>query len=606
MRRIRWLPLIGVATVLAACGTGHATVARPTGVDWAYVTSAAGIIPFNLHTHRTGRVITVPSWNPETSVIVAAGGRSGYTTSASGLVPVDLATGDLGEPLPIGDYLQGSDLSSDGQTLWAPDWNDQAGLPNAREVRSIVPIATATCALGRRIPVPGGPVGITISPDGRTAWLITQGGATLTQVTLPLGLVGYVIPVPDGVDALAIAPDGRTAYAVGSSVDQVGSYSDSYVTPVDLVTGVAEAPIILHYDPYGIAVSPDGRTIWVTGGTVGAGPGSRTPDLRSIDLATGRVDGPTRSPEGPTTSSTPRPAGSRPSRRPVGSPTGGRAGGGESDRERQMRHQLLAQRPVAAEDHPVSRRRPGVLAPAGQAQEAPGRKSDADRRLPVERVDDSGTAVDLHQEGPLHRTGEVDADPRSVGHAGPAAHDVAEPGRHLVECGGHVGGLVAVRQAERQADVLFVQIAVVVTDAHEPPVGLVLPGGRPRRGVEVRLCHGVESGEPAGGHIGQSGQHLVDVETPAAFDPQLVGLGDRVLQVGQVRDVDLGGASPSRPASTPMTWLSTSRTVHPGRHVGVSHWAASSGVHTSASCRNSSRRSPTVACLSRMVGMPPP
>ena len=128
-------------------------------------------------------------------------------------------------------------------------------------------------------------------PDGRTAWVITQGGATLTQVSLPLGLVGYVIPVPAGVDDLAIAPSGKMAYAVGSVNGQVGSYSGSFVTPINLMTGVAEDPIVLHYDPYGIAISPDGRTIWVTGGTVLAGPKSRTPDLRSIDLATGRVDG---------------------------------------------------------------------------------------------------------------------------------------------------------------------------------------------------------------------------------------------------------------------------------------------------------------------------
>jgi hypothetical protein len=263
----------------------------PTGNDWAYVTSANGIVPFNLTTHRTGQMITVPLWNPSAFLIVATNGRTGFTTNGAGLVPINFATGGLRNPLPIGDYLQGLALTPDGRTLWAPDWNDQAGLPNAREVQSIVPISTATGALGRPVHVPGGPIGVNISPDGRTAWVTTQGDATLTQVTLPLGLVGYVIPVPDGINSLAIAPNGKTAYAVGSVDDQVGSYSDSYVTPINLVTGVAENPIVLHYDPYGIAISPDGLTIWVTGGTVDAGPKSRTPDLRSIDLATGRVDG---------------------------------------------------------------------------------------------------------------------------------------------------------------------------------------------------------------------------------------------------------------------------------------------------------------------------
>lgn len=263
----------------------------PTGVDWAYVTSSNGIVPFNLTSHRIGQAITVPLWNPNESVIIANGGVTGFSISDAGLVPINFATGALRNPLPFEDELQGSALTPDGRTLCAPIWNDQAGLLNAREIQSIVPIGAAKGALGRPIPIPGGPVGINISPDGRTAWVTTQGGATLTQVILPVGLVGYVIPVPVGIDNLTIAPDGPVAYAVGSRDDQVGSYSESDVTPSNLLTGIVECPIVLHYDPFGIVISPDGHSIWVTGGTVGAEPGSRTPDLRSINLATGRVDG---------------------------------------------------------------------------------------------------------------------------------------------------------------------------------------------------------------------------------------------------------------------------------------------------------------------------
>jgi DNA-binding beta-propeller fold protein YncE len=107
-----------------------------------------------------------------------------------------------------------------------------------------------------------------------------------------------VITVPEGVGGLVIAPDGKMAWALATTVEGGASYSDSYVTPINLVTGVAEPPIVLHYDPYGIAVSPDGRTIWVTGGTAGDGPNSGTPDLRSISLATGRVDGTYKIPGG--------------------------------------------------------------------------------------------------------------------------------------------------------------------------------------------------------------------------------------------------------------------------------------------------------------------
>jgi DNA-binding beta-propeller fold protein YncE len=293
VRRLRGtrLALAFTATFLTACSTSHAAGVMPTGGDWAYVTSADGIVPFNLTTHRTGQMISVPLWNSQQEVGVAADGRTGVTTNEVGIVPLNFVTGKPSNPLPTRRNWAVMALAPDGRTLWVTDLEGGPDTPVAQTDTAIVPVSTSTGKPGRPIPVPGGPVGINISPDGRTAWLATGGGANLTEVSLPLGLVGYVIPVPDGVGGLAIAPNGKMAYAVGTVVDQVGSYSDSYVTPIDLVTGVAEPPIVLHYDPYGIAVSPDGRTIWVTGGTVDAGPNSGTPDLRSISLATGRVDG---------------------------------------------------------------------------------------------------------------------------------------------------------------------------------------------------------------------------------------------------------------------------------------------------------------------------
>ena len=90
---------------------------------------------------------------------------------------------------------------------------------------------------------------------------------------------------------MAFSPDGTMAYATGSSDDVVDGKQYSYVTPINLMTGVPEQPIALLHDPYGIVVSPDGRTAYVTGGNVPIGSvGPPTPpDVTSINLASGRI-----------------------------------------------------------------------------------------------------------------------------------------------------------------------------------------------------------------------------------------------------------------------------------------------------------------------------
>lgn len=164
---------------------------------------------------------------------------------------------------------------------------------NGADFKSILPVSVKTGAAGAPIAVPGGPSGVYVSPDGRTAYVQTNGGATLTPVDLATGALGNVITVPDGVSELAILPDGSMAYATGTSDVAIGGgKQDSFVTPIDLETGVAETPITLLHDPYGIVVSPNGRTAYVTGGNYPAGSvGPPTPpDVTSINLVAGRVE----------------------------------------------------------------------------------------------------------------------------------------------------------------------------------------------------------------------------------------------------------------------------------------------------------------------------
>ena len=120
-----------------------------------------------------------------------------------------------------------------------------------------------------------------------------------------------------------------------------------------------------------------------------------------------------------------------------------------------------------------------------------------------------GPALHQHQVGAADRAGQIDPHPGALRHRRPATHDVAEAGRHLVQGRGDVPRLGPRWHAERVADVLFVHEAVVVPDPHEPAVGLVTPGRRPRRSVEVRLGHRLEGREPPAGDLAEAIEQLV-------------------------------------------------------------------------------------------------
>ena len=248
--------------------------------------SASGWVPFNLLRHSVSHVIPYPS--RERAVTVAPGGRTAYTSGPGGIVPVDLRTGTTATPISNGHDCQLISVGGSGRTLYV------AGCGyNGNDFKSILPVNVKTGAAGAPIAVPGGPAAVFVSPDGRTAYVMTNGGDTLAPVDLETGVLGNVISVPDGVSELAISPDGTMAYATGTTADGIGGGQElSFVTPIDLRTGVAGSPITLMHQPYGIVLSPDGRTAYVTGGNepVGSVGPPTPPDVTSINLVTGRVE----------------------------------------------------------------------------------------------------------------------------------------------------------------------------------------------------------------------------------------------------------------------------------------------------------------------------
>ena len=125
---------------------------------------------------------------------------------------------------------------------------------------AVIPVNTATHAVGAPITVGSGPSAIAITPDGSTAYVTDEGTTNtapgfVTPIDLSTNTPGTAIPVGSGPDAIAITPNGSAAY--------VGNYNDQTVTPINLVTNTAGTPIPVGGAPTSIAITPDGSTAYV-------------------------------------------------------------------------------------------------------------------------------------------------------------------------------------------------------------------------------------------------------------------------------------------------------------------------------------------------------
>jgi hyaluronoglucosaminidase len=114
---------------------------------------------------------------------------------------------------------------------------------------SITPITVASNTAGTAIQVPGPPIEMQISPNGRTAYVAIAGSSPEVDEVVPFDLTttpataGSAIKLPANTQPhwIAFTPDGKTAYVVGNG--------NSTVTAIDVATGTAASPIKVTTDP---------------------------------------------------------------------------------------------------------------------------------------------------------------------------------------------------------------------------------------------------------------------------------------------------------------------------------------------------------------------
>ncbi len=125
---------------------------------------------------------------------------------------------------------------------------------------TVTPITTVHTA-GKPIKVGKDPVGLAVTPNGKTLYVANLESNTVTPIRTATNTAGRPIKVGLSPRMIAITPDGKTAYVVDSA-------RTGMVTPITIATNTAGKPIMAGgMYPQMIAITPDGKTAYLAGGS---------------------------------------------------------------------------------------------------------------------------------------------------------------------------------------------------------------------------------------------------------------------------------------------------------------------------------------------------
>ena len=132
---------------------------------------------------------------------------------------------------------------------------------------------TASRMVLRQIALPGGPLGVAVSPDGTRVYVADWYGTRVAVVDPASGAVRSAISVGRSPSGLAVTPDGRLLVCA----DRL----DNAVSIIDLVTQREIAVLPVGEHPFGVTIDRAGATAYTAD--------VESDDVSVIDLAARRV-----------------------------------------------------------------------------------------------------------------------------------------------------------------------------------------------------------------------------------------------------------------------------------------------------------------------------
>jgi DNA-binding beta-propeller fold protein YncE len=159
----------------------------------------------------------------------------------------------VGNPIPVGKYLQDVAITPDGMSLYLVRSPASVSILDTRQ----------DAVVGDPIAVEGNAERIMIASDGTRAFVVGRKGVSIID-TATNKLVGEPVEFDNesNADVLgAVSPDGGYIYTSYTSYNP--TYAGPYwVTAID-VNKQTRQRITLNEGPVGLAISPDGRKLYI-------------------------------------------------------------------------------------------------------------------------------------------------------------------------------------------------------------------------------------------------------------------------------------------------------------------------------------------------------
>jgi YVTN family beta-propeller protein len=141
---------------------------------------------------------------------------------------------------------------------------------------AVAVLDTATNTVMKTIPIPAGPHGLVVTPDGRWVYASSDGDSVVSVIDTSSDKVTATIDVGTMPHGLAITPDGSRVLVAGFGTDQV----EAIDTSTNSVVWQVPVP-----QPHNIGITPDGLTAYAASQK----PGEQA--LAIIDVAGGTQTG---------------------------------------------------------------------------------------------------------------------------------------------------------------------------------------------------------------------------------------------------------------------------------------------------------------------------
>jgi PQQ-dependent catabolism-associated beta-propeller protein len=187
------------------------------------------------------------------------------------IVVVDLATKKVAKEIKVAEEPEGVLITPDGKTLYATS-----------EVASLVHVIDAASGkVVKNIPVGKRPRRFALTPDGKELWVSNELGASVSIIrTADNTVTGTVKFEPKGFRADDVTPvgitmtrDGKTAFvALGKA---------NHVAVVDVPTRTVRSMVLVGKRAWGLALSRDNGILYVANGL--------SDDVSIVDVSKGRA-----------------------------------------------------------------------------------------------------------------------------------------------------------------------------------------------------------------------------------------------------------------------------------------------------------------------------